>query len=149
MSENQERPEYPVGRYLSKLREAAGMTQAQLAKKVTVSSATLSRIESGEKAATPDEISSLLEAIGPAASGLGEFLDQVWDHIERPLFDHPNRLALWHANLALGKLSELRSDPDLKGVLLRQIDLYEAEIRRLAALQIELGRFLKSLLGFT
>lgn len=132
MSEKQDHPEYPVGRYLAKLREAAGMTQSQLAKKVTVSSATLSRIESGEKAATPDEIASLLEAIGPSASGLGEFLDQVWDHIQRPLFDHPNRQALWQANLALRKLSELRSDPDLKGVLLRQIDLYEAEIRRLA-----------------
>ena len=35
------------------------MTHTQLAKKVRVSSSTLSRIESGEKAATPDEISFL------------------------------------------------------------------------------------------
>ncbi len=59
MSEYQELPEDPVGRYLTKLREAAGMTHTQLAKKVRVSSSTLSRIESGEKAATPDEISFL------------------------------------------------------------------------------------------
>lgn len=132
MTVNQELPDYPIGRYIAKLRESAGMTQAQLSKMVTVSSATLSRIESGEKSATSDEIAALLEAIGPAAAGLEEFLGQVWDQIERPLFDHPNRLPLWQANLALRKLAELRSDPDLKGVLLRQIDLYEAEIRRLA-----------------
>jgi hypothetical protein len=52
--------------------------------------------------------------------------------LERPSFDNPNRGHLCDANLALRRLSELRENPDLRSVFLRQIDLYEREIRRVA-----------------
>lgn len=133
MSEHLKRAEIPLGRYLAAVREEAGMTQSQLAQKVTFSTATLSRIESGEKLATDEEVATMLGEIGtPKAKGLLEFLKQAWDFIERPAFDHPSRHALWAANLALAKLAKLREDPDLKGFFVRQIDLYESEIRRIA-----------------
>ena len=50
----------------------------------------------------------------------------------RELGYHPNRAALWEANLTLRKLEKLRQKPDIKGVFVRQIDLYERELRRLA-----------------
>jgi len=108
------------------------MTQLHIANKVTFSAATVSRIESGEKSVTDEEIRSMLDAIGtPKAAELAEFFRQEWDHVERPPFDHPDRPALWEANLSLRKLNDLRNDPDLKGVLFRQIDLFDDEIRRL------------------
>lgn len=124
--------EVPVGHYLSEVRDEAGMTQAAIANRVTLSTATLSRIESGEKIATEDEVTTILNAIGtPKARGLAEYLKQDWDQIDRPAFDHPDRSVLWEANLTLRKLDELREDPDVKAVFIRQMDLYEKEIRRL------------------
>lgn len=126
-----EPPSYPIGDYIASLREAAGLTQAQLAQTVTFSTATLSRIESGDKTVTAEEIRSLLEAIGsPKAAQFGDFLSQSWDQVERPAFDHPNRDSLWSANISLRKLAKLREDTGLKAVFLRQVDLYADELRR-------------------
>src|SRR5205807_2170979 len=102
-------------RYLASLREKAGLTQAELAKKVTVSPARISRIESDDTSLTTDEMDQLLDAIGTdEAKALRVFLDQDWDEIDRPSFDHPNRESLWVANGLLGKLRTLKADPDLK-----------------------------------
>ena len=132
MAKNSDWSEVPVGRYLAEVRDEEGMTQANLASRVTLSTATLSRIESGEKTATEEEVGAILKAIGsPKAKGLTEYLKQEWDQIDRPAFDHPDRTVLWEANLMLRKLDKLRNDPDVKGIFIRQMDLYENEIRRL------------------
>ena len=44
------------GRYLSLVREEAGLTQAQLAKRLTFSPANVSRIESGDQKLTKEEL---------------------------------------------------------------------------------------------
>jgi transcriptional regulator with XRE-family HTH domain len=133
MNDTKGRSDIPVGRYLTLIREGAGLTQAQLGGKVTFSTASISRIESGDKDTTNEELAAILKAIGTAqAKQFGEYLNQSWDELDRPAFDHPNRSNLWEANLALRKLRELREDPDLKSVFVRQIDLYEKELRRLA-----------------
>jgi transcriptional regulator with XRE-family HTH domain len=125
-------PGYPVGRYISLVREKAGLTQAELAHAITFSTATLSRIESGDKLSSADEIHALLQAIGtPEAVDLREFLGQEWDEVERPAFDHPDRATLWQANLALRKLAALSKDGNLKAVFLRQIELHAEEIQRI------------------
>lgn len=124
--------EYLLGRDLARVREAAGLTQSQLAKKIKCSTATLSRIESSEKPTTQEELTSLLSAIGtPLAEELLAFMNQHWDQIDRPAFDHPNRTTLLEANDTLRTLRDLRNDPELKGVLLRQVELYEHELCRL------------------
>jgi transcriptional regulator with XRE-family HTH domain len=133
MSDNQEQGDLAVGRHLAMVREEAGLTQAQLAAKVTFSPASISRIESGDKALSPEEFEAMLRAIGtPMARQLGEFAKQKWDVLDRPDFDHPNRESLWSANQSIRKLRKLRENPKLKNVFVRQIDLYEKEIRRIA-----------------
>jgi transcriptional regulator with XRE-family HTH domain len=133
MSDGMNRTDLLIGRFIAKFREEAGLTQDQLATKVTLSAAGISRIESGLKPVNDDDLSTILKAIGtPKAEEFVQYLQQEWDMLERPAFDHPNRDHLWDANLALRQLSELRENPDLKSVFLRQIDLYEREIRRVA-----------------
>lgn len=132
MAKNIDWSEVPVGRYLADVREEAGITQATLASRVKMSTATLSRIESGDKIATEDEAGAVLKAIGtPKSKGLSEYLKQEWDEMDRPSFDHPDRPVLWEANLTLRKLEKLRNDPEVRGVFIRHMDLYENEIRRL------------------
>jgi transcriptional regulator with XRE-family HTH domain len=134
MANVKSRVEVPVGRYLAQVRDEAGLTQAQLAGKVTFSAAILSGIESGDKTATAVELADILRTIDTAsAQALGEYLTQSWDKLPQPPFDHPNRGALSEANLTLRNLEKLREKPELKGVFIRQIDLYEQELRRLAA----------------
>ena len=78
-----------------------------------------------------DDLTSILRAIGThRAEEFGQFLQQEWDMLERPSFDHPNRDHLWDANVALRRLSDLLENPDVKSVFLRQIELYDREIRR-------------------
>jgi transcriptional regulator with XRE-family HTH domain len=57
-----------LGKYLSSIRETAGLTQAELAKKVTVSPARISRIESGDTSLTADEMDQLLVATRTGAA---------------------------------------------------------------------------------
>lgn len=122
-----------IGRYLASLRDIAGLTQSELAKRITVSPARVSRIESGDIALTGDEVDQLLDAIGTdAAKALRVYLDQEWDALERSPFDHPNREALWLINGLLGKLRMLKDDPELKSVFVRHIEMYESELRSLA-----------------
>src|SRR5689334_16606074 len=51
-----------VGKYLSTIRERAGIRQAELARKITWSPAVLSRVESGDRSLAPDELESILKA---------------------------------------------------------------------------------------
>lgn len=130
---DEDRDEILVGRYLASLRDRAGLTQAELAKRITVSSARISRIESGNIALTNDDINQLLDAIGTKdAKALREYLDQTWDVLTRPPFDHPNRTELWIVNRQLGRLRNLKTDPQLKSVFVRHIEMYESEMSSLA-----------------
>lgn len=124
-----------IGRYITLVREAAGYeTQAALAEELPFSAPTLSRIESGEKALTEDELTSIVKVLKrhtPRAQALMDYWSQSWDMVERPRFDHPNLGALWEINTALKKLQSLREKKDIKGVFLRQVDLYDRELRRI------------------
>jgi transcriptional regulator with XRE-family HTH domain len=121
-----------AGRYVAELRDAAGITQALLANRVTLSAATLSRFESGEKDITDEELDSILKAIGtPAAEEFRQYLAQQWLQVTRPAFDHPDRAVLWQANVALGRLDQLRNDAEISAVFLRHVELYDREIRRI------------------
>src|SRR5689334_5331041 len=112
MDENQ--TTLALGKYLTTIREAARLTQAELAKKVTASPTRISRIESEDVGFTKDEMVQFLDAIGTgAAKELRVYLDQDWDELDRPPFDHPNRKILWVGNDLLRKLRQLKSDPNL------------------------------------
>ena len=53
-----------IGRRVTQVREAAGIKQAELARKITWSPAVLSRVESGERPLAAEELKTVMEAIG-------------------------------------------------------------------------------------
>jgi transcriptional regulator with XRE-family HTH domain len=130
---NLESESFPLGAYLGALRERAGFTQAEVAKKMTVSPAQVSRIEGGDKNVTREELGDFLAALGTSdAKDFKAFLKQDWKELPRPQFDHPDRAQLWSAELALQEITSFYQDPNLKHVFKRQIEACEKEIRRYA-----------------
>ena len=74
-----------IGNYLARLRNKAGIKQNELAEKLPFSAAVLSRLESGERAASTGELNSVLEAIGTEeAKQLPEKIDRDWLNLPRP-----------------------------------------------------------------
>ncbi len=68
-----------IGNYLGRLRNQAGITQNELAQKLPFGPAVLSRVESGERAASTEELNSVLEAIGTEeAIQVREKIDREW-----------------------------------------------------------------------
>src|SRR4051794_8127093 len=106
MSTAQTDTDLAIGHYLAIVRKEAGLTQAQLAGKITFTPSTISRIEAGESTSPDAERDTILDAIAtPAAKELRACLKQEW-LIKRPPFDHPNRKSLWEANAAIKRLRE-------------------------------------------
>src|SRR4051812_27152092 len=87
-----------LGHRLAQLRERAGMKQADLARRVTLSQAVLSRMEAGERPISDDELETLLAVIDtPEAARLGEILSRQWSVLPMPELDHGNQELLWRA----------------------------------------------------
>ena len=93
-------------RRLAQIREAAGIKQADLAKRITWSQAVLSRVESGERQLSRDDFTIVAEAIGTSeALQLSKSLGRDWREIPRPPLDLPDQDLLWEAELACRELS--------------------------------------------
>src|SRR4051812_2872228 len=74
-----------LGRRISQLRDQANIKQAQLARSITWSPAVMSRVEAGDRPVSPEELDSILEAIGtPDALRLSEILHREWAFLDRP-----------------------------------------------------------------
>ena len=63
MNKNNDISPIEIGHFLSRIREQAGIKQAELAKKITWSPAMLSRIEVGERLLSSDELQTIVEGI--------------------------------------------------------------------------------------
>src|SRR5258708_21884946 len=114
-----------LGRRLMQVREAAGLKQAELARKITWSPAVLSRVESGERELSPDELKTVMEAIGtPEALHLATALDREWREIQRPPLDHPDQDLLWEAENVCRSLGTLRSDPNVRHAFEQRLTEY-------------------------
>ena len=91
MTENEANKE--IGRYLARLRDDADLKQNELARKVTtisLSPTVLSRIESGERPVSDEELNSILNAIGTDnALSFKETVCRTWRRIPKPAFGHP------------------------------------------------------------
>lgn len=124
-----------IGKYLSQIRERAGIKQAELARRVTWSPAVLSRIESGERPLAEDELEAMLHAIGtPEAMKLSEILRRVWRVLPRPALDHPDQDLLWSAEQAAQELVALRERPDVRHAFERRLSEYIAELQHATGL---------------
>ena len=127
-----------LGRHLTHVREQAGIKQADLARRVTWSSAVLSRIENGERELGHEELEAILDAIGtPAAAELRIALRRRWQVLPRPTLDHPDQDVLWSAEDAAQRLLDLRSQPEVGQAFGRRLSEYVQELKGTAALLLK------------
>ena len=104
-----------TGRYLARLREDAGLKQKEVAQRVTWSSAVLSRVESGERSVTSDELASILRAIGTEkALNFRQEVRRVWKRLPKPPLGHPDESLLWKTEQAFQAIEEVLDDPGIK-----------------------------------
>jgi len=121
-----------IGYFLSRIREQAGIKQAELAKKITWSPAMLSRIEMGDRPLSSDELQTIVEGIHtPEALKLSEVLQRQWSILPRPPLSHPDQDILWAAEQAAQKLSKLSERTEKKSFQ-RRLEAYIEHIQKLA-----------------
>lgn len=78
-----------MGIILAEIRDAAGMTQRQVAERMSANQTRVSRIEAGD--GDDADIASFLEALGtPRAGSFAELLKVEWLHLPRPSLRHPD-----------------------------------------------------------
>jgi transcriptional regulator with XRE-family HTH domain len=127
-----------VGRHLMQVRDRAGLKQGELAKRVSLSPAVLSRIESGERSITAAEAQDILMQIGtPEATDLAQALQRNWIVLPRPPLDHPEQEILWEAELVAAELVELRNRPDTPHAFESRLSEYIEELNRCAGLLLK------------
>jgi len=127
-----------IGAYLAHLRDKAGLKQNELASKVTWSPAVLSRVESGERGLSPDELDAILDAIGTKeAVGFKKTAERVWKHLPRPPLGHPDEAILWRAEQALERVKELAESPEIKNVIAKRLEAFVSEINSTARLALK------------
>ena len=118
-----------TGAYLARLRDKAGFKQNELAQKVTWSPAVLSRVESGERPLSAEELNAILEGIGTEeALHFRDVADRVWLHLGRPPLGHPDEAILWESELALRQIKELSESPDIKNVFAKRLEAFSSEL---------------------
>ena len=118
-----------LGWELARVRELAGMTQAELAARLGVSQTVVSRTESGERRLEDSEFLRFAEAIGTsAARGMEARLSRQWSELDRPALGHPDHDLLWSAETALRDLRSLLSQPDIAQAFATRIQVLCDEI---------------------
>jgi len=123
-----------IGRRVTQVREAAGIKQAELARKITWSPAVLSRVESGERPLAAEELKTVMEAIGTTeALQLSKALAREWCEIPRPPLDHADQDLLWEAELICRDLVALKNHPDVRHAFERRLTEYIDDIKRTAS----------------
>ncbi|WP_445368721.1 helix-turn-helix domain-containing protein [Methylomonas sp. BW4-1] len=124
-----------LGRHLMQVRDRAGIKQGELAKRVALSPAVLSRIESGERPVTLQEVQDILAQIdSPESIEFSKALQRTWKVLQRPPLDHPDQDLLWDAEQVAAELVALRDLPDTPHAFERRLSEYIDELTRCAGL---------------
>lgn len=127
-----------LGRHLMQVRERGGVKQAELAKRVSLSQAVLSRIESGDRPVSVQEVQDILAQLPtPEAAQLSKALQRTWKVLPRPSLDHADQDILWEAELAARELVTLRDLPDTPHAFERRLSEYIEELGRSAGLLLK------------
>ncbi len=132
MKKNNDISPIEIGHFLSKIREQAGIKQAELAKKITWSPAMLSRIEVGDRLLSPDELQAIIDGINtPEALHLSEILERQWLILSRPPLSHPDQDIIWNAEQVVQKLLALSEQPEIKQAFQHRLKVYIEHIEKL------------------
>jgi transcriptional regulator with XRE-family HTH domain len=118
-----------IGRHLAALRDQAGLKQNELAKRLEWSAAVLSRIESGERPVSEDELEIILSGIGtPQAARVKDVLERDWQILSEPALADIDADLLWEAEQVAQKIHALAERPDVKQFFERRLVRYEEEL---------------------
>ena len=124
---------------LAEAREAAGVTQKEMAKRLNLHQSQISRLESVDSNAESRDFDGFLRTLGSDdAFKLADALKVVWKHLSRPSLKHPDFETLADVEGALQRLQSFRQNKSMPPVLAGQAELL---FRRL----VEFGEFLLSL----
>lgn len=124
-----------LGRHLMQVRERGGVKQADLAKRVSLSPAVLSRIESGDRPVSIQEAQDILNQLATQeAADLAQAIERSWHILPRPPLDHPDQNLLWEAEQVAIDLVALRDKPDTPHAFERRLSEYIDEIKRASSL---------------
>lgn len=127
-----------IGRFITQIRERAGIKQGELARRITWSPAVLSRIETGDRPLAKDELQIILEKIGTEeALHLFEVIERNWTVIPRPPLDDPDQDLLWKAEQVANQLLQLRERPETPHAFERRLSEYISEIQQVAGLLLK------------
>lgn len=127
-----------LGRHLLLVRERSGVKQADLAKRVSLSPAVLSRIESGDRSVSLDEVQDILAQLAtPEAESLAKALSRNWQVLPRPPLDHSDQELLWEAEQVVRELVALRDQPDTPHAFERRLSEYIEELGRSASMLLK------------
>lgn len=122
--------EKELGRELARAREHAGLTQGQLAGRLGVSQAVVSRTESGERHLNDEELRRVAGAVGTErAAAVAERRDRDWRVLPRPPLSHPDHDLLFRAELAGRELEGLLARSDVALPFARRIEGLLDEMR--------------------
>ena len=123
-----------LGRELARIRELAGLTQAELAARLGVSQTVVSRTESGERRLENAEFHKISKAIGTEeARAIDTRRCHEWNNLRRPPLGQPDHDLLWTAEVALRDLGTLLDQPDIAQAFARRIEVLRKEIETAAA----------------
>jgi len=126
-----------IGSLLSEVRSASGLTQKQIAERMSGNQTRVSRIESGDgDAADADAYLSAVDT--PQAAHLRELLRLDWSNLPRPSLRHRDLETLVAVDLGLTRVRAFLADGQVPTILAGQAQLLD---RRLE----EAGRYLLSL----
>ena len=127
-----------LGRELAHVRERAGLTQAELAGRLEVSQAVVSRTESGDRRLEDGELRRFAEALGSEeACAIEGRRARSWRVLPRPPLGHPDHDLLWEAEEVGRQLASHLSRPDTVQAFARRIEGLLEEIGGAAELLLK------------
>jgi transcriptional regulator with XRE-family HTH domain len=126
-----------TGAMLAEIRDAAGMTQRQVAERMSANQTRVSRIEAGDGEDT--DIASFLEALGtPRARSFADLLKIEWLRLPQPSLRHPDLDSLVEIERGLARIRAFLADGQVPTVLAGQAELLEKRLE-------DAGRYLLAL----
>jgi transcriptional regulator with XRE-family HTH domain len=139
--------EIALGKHIAALREHAGYKQNELAKKLEWSAAVLSRVETGERPLTDDELEIVLNGIGgEGAERLKAQVRRRWQVLPEPPLGDPDADLLWEAEQSAQQICALSEQPDVKQFFERRLVRYKDEFE-VAAQRVMNKRYKAAFLG--
>jgi transcriptional regulator with XRE-family HTH domain len=128
-----------IGSLVARARDAAGLTQKELADRMSVNQSRISRIEAGEATSGLSFYVLALHLINtPEAITLAEAIRLDWQHLPKPSFTHPDLTQLIEIERALSRLFQFKQAGSAPSDILGQADLLLRRLQETAAFLIQL-----------